>query len=113
MNHKSVKERIRAEAAEEAKQDEEKEARIELRLRKWKRATMLLGVALVASLLAVTPFAYGHPLHNLWDAVGKRIMQVSAVLFLAFMYAAGTSYTFWSYLRAMKKIHKRFAPPGQ
>lgn len=112
MNHKSVKARLRAEAVEEARQDEEQEARIERRLRKWKRATILLGVALAASILAVTPFAHGHSLHNLWDAVGKRIMQVAAVLFLAFMYTAGTTYTFWSYLRAMKKIHSRFAPPG-
>lgn len=112
MNHKNAKARVRAEALEEAKQDEEQEARIELRLRKWKLGSILLGGTLIASIVAIVPFLAGHPLHNRWDSAGRRILQLSMGLFLAFMYVAGTALTFWYYLRETKKIHKRFAPPG-
>jgi len=109
MKHKEARARIREQAAEEARQDAEQEARLERRLRRWKRGKMSLGIALAASCGAVIPFLCRYPLHDRWDAIGKRILLLTMGLFLAFMYAAGTTYTFWSYLRAIKKIHRRFA----
>jgi hypothetical protein len=73
---------------------------------------LLLGFGLAGSIVAVTPFLYGHPLHYRWDAVGKKILLLAMGLFLAFAYAAGTSLTFWSYLPDIKKIHRKFMPPG-
>ncbi|PYU81152.1 MAG: hypothetical protein DMG50_17295 [Acidobacteria bacterium] len=110
MNHKEARARIREQAAEEARKDAEQEVLLERRLRRWKRGTISVGIALVASCGAVTPFLYGYPLHDRWDAIGKRILLLTMGLFLAFTYTAGTTYTFWSYLRAIKKIHARFAP---
>ena len=111
-DYNARKARIREEAADEARQDEEQEARTEQRLRKWKRGTILLGIAVVASIAAVIPFLAGQPLHAYWDAIGKRILQLAMGMFLAFVYVAGTYSTFWKYLRDMKKIHRKFAPPG-
>ena len=112
VNLKNAKARLRAEAGEEARQDKEMEARLERRLRNWTRASVLLGVALAASIAAVIPYFHGHPLHYRWEAVGKRIMEVSGALFLAFTWVAETAFTFWYYLRGVRKTHRRFAPPG-
>jgi hypothetical protein len=112
VSHKNAKERIREEAAEEARQDQEQEALIEQHLRKWKRGTVWIGIALVSSVVAVVPFLYGYPLHYYWDALGKRILVLSMCLLSAFMYTAGITFTSWLYLRDMKRIHKEFAPPG-
>jgi hypothetical protein len=106
------KARIQAEAREEAHQDEEQELRLEQRVQKWKRGAALLGVALIASIIAVVPFLYGYPLHNQWDVVGKKLILLSMCLLCAFMYTVATTYNLWSYLRVIKGIHRKFAPPG-
>ena len=112
MSLREARAQVRAQAIEEAMQDQEQEERLERRLRKWTRATVWLGAAFVANVIAVVPFLAGHPLHDRWDSAGKRILQLSMGLFLAFIYVGGTASTFWYYLRGIKKIHKRFAPPG-
>ena len=112
MSYNDAKARLRAEAIEEARLDEEQEVRLQQRVRKWKRGTMLLGMALIVSIVAVVPFLYGFPLHDQWDAVGKKLILLSMILLAAFMYASATTYNLWSYLKATKGIHKRFAPPG-
>jgi VIT1/CCC1 family predicted Fe2+/Mn2+ transporter len=112
MTLKDQKIRLWKEVREEARQDEEQEVRIELRLRKWMRAAISLGVGVIVSIGAVVPFLYGYPLHDQWNAVGKTILVLSMCLFVAFMYAAGITYTCWSYLKGVKEIHKKFAPPG-
>ena len=99
-------------AAEEARQDQELEGRIEQRLQKWKRGTIWLGVALVSSIATVIPFLYGYPLHARWDTVGKKLLLLAMFLLPVFLYAAATTFNFWSYLRNIKKIHKTFAPSG-
>jgi len=104
--------RIRAEAIEEARLDEEQEVRLQQRVGKWKRGTILMGIALVVSVVAVVPFLYGYPLHDQWDAVGKKLILLSMILLAAFMYVAATTYNLWSYLKAIKGIHKKFSPPG-
>ena len=111
MSLKDAKEHIREEAAEESRRDEEQQARIEQRLRKWKIGTVCLGIALLASVGAVVPFLYGNPLHDQWDAIGKKILLLSMCFLAVFMYVATTTYNLWSYLRAMKHVHQTFAPP--
>ena len=112
MSFRELRARVLEEAAQEVRQDEELEARIEQSLQKWRRGAIFLGIALVASIAAVIPFLYGHPLHDQWDVVGKKILLLSMCLWLAFIYTAGTTYVFWSYGRAITKIHRKFAPPG-
>jgi hypothetical protein len=109
---KDIKARLRAEATEEARQADEQEARISLRLRKWKRGTAWLGISLAASIAAVVPFLYGNPLHDQWDEIGKKLLLLSMGLLAAFMWAGATTYNFWRYLRATKETHRKFAPPG-
>jgi hypothetical protein len=112
MNHKAVEARIRKEAVDEAREAEEQELRIEQRLRKWKRSTISLGIALIASIAGVVPFLDGYPLHDYWDAVGKKILLLSMGLLPAFMWTTVTTYNFWRYLRDTRETHRKFAPPG-
>jgi len=109
---KISKRRIRERWGQEAREDEEQAARIELRLRRWRRGTAYLGIGLAASIAAVVPFLSGYPLHDRWDVVGKKILLLTMCLLLVFIYAAGTTYNFWSYLRGIRAIHRKFAPPG-
>jgi membrane protein YdbS with pleckstrin-like domain len=112
MVPQNAKARLTDVAAEEVRQDQYLEGRIEQRIRKWKRGTVWLGIALICCVVAVVPFVYGYPLHNYWDAVGKKILVLSMCLLPLFMFSAGITYMFWSYLRAIKNVHRRFVPPG-
>jgi hypothetical protein len=112
MVPQNAKARLTEAAAEEVRQDQYLEGRIEQRLRRWKRGTVWLGIALVCCVVAVVPFLYGYPLHDYWDAVGKKILVLSMCLLPLFMFSAGITYMFWSYLRAIKNVHRRFVPPG-
>ena len=109
---KEEKARIRKEATQEAREDEEKEIRIEHRLCTWKRGTMWLGTALAVSVMSVVPFSRGHSLYQYSGTIGKFLVYLSMCLLCAFMYAAGTTYNFWSYLRAVRRTHRKFAPPS-
>jgi hypothetical protein len=111
MNHINAKVRLTLEAAAEEGQAKETELPIEQCLQKWKRRAIWLGIALLGSVAAVVPFLYGYPLHNQWDAVGKKLLLLSMCLLLAFMYAVGITFNFWLYLRNVKKIHREFSPP--
>ena len=64
-------------AAEEDFEATAKEARIEVRLKKWKRATLLLGIVLSIAILTVVPFLKGHWLHRHWDSIGKNVLLFS------------------------------------
>ena len=112
MNRKQLKAQLRAEAIEEAQQDEESEIRAELTLRRWKRATTLLGILFVASVAVLVPFLAGHSLYSHWEKVGKRVLLFSMVLFNAFVYTAGHTWVYWHGLRELRQIHKKYAPPG-
>jgi uncharacterized membrane protein YidH (DUF202 family) len=112
MNPNERKALLRAEAAEEARQDEERESGIERRLRAWKRTTLWVGVALLLCILAIVPFADGGPLHQHAGNSTKFLVYLAMCLLAVFMYAVGTSYVVWNYLRATRKTHKKFAPPG-
>jgi hypothetical protein len=112
MNHKSAQARRKLDAAmEEKAQDKETELQIEGCLQRWRRRAIWLGIALLGSIAAVVPFLYGYPLHGQWDAVGKKLLVVSMCLLPACMYAVGTTFSFWLYLRNIRKIHRELAPP--
>jgi len=102
----------RHDAEMEAREDEEQERQIEGRLRKWKRSTAVLFALLLISIGSVIPFLKGFPLHEHWDALGKKLLLLSMGLLVACMYSAGTSYTFWTYLKDIRRVHDTFAPPG-
>jgi hypothetical protein len=112
MSFEDLKARLREAAAEEARQADEQEAQIEECIRKWKRRTVYLGVALATSIALVIPFAEGQPLHQYASASGKIFVYMSMCLLALFMYAAGITYTFWQNLRDTREAHKKFAPPG-
>jgi hypothetical protein len=61
---------------------------------------------------ALVPFLYGYPLHDQWDSFGKKLLLLTMCLFVMFMYAAGITYTLWSELRGIRKVQRKFAPPG-
>jgi hypothetical protein len=99
---------LRGEAAKEAKEDARLEATIGQRISNWKRATVSLGLALLASIAAVVPFLDGHPLHKHWDALGKYIVLLSMFLLSAVCYAAWTTYNMHVYLRDVKEVHQDY-----
>ncbi len=98
-------------ALTDAEEGAEMESAIAQSLRKWKLATLYLGLALFASVASVVPFLYGHSLHDHWDAVGKNILLLAMVLLPAFCYAAWTAYDTHLYLCDVKKINQEY-PPG-
>jgi putative effector of murein hydrolase len=112
VRFKDKKKLARINSRQEAREDEEQEMQVEERLRKWMRATILLGIGLLVSVTTVVRFLYGHPLYKQWNSLGKNILLVSMVLFVGFMYAVWITYIYWWYWRGLKRIHKKFAPPG-
>ena len=103
MKDNGKQKRIRLEG--EKRRDAEQESEVAQRLRKWKRATICLAVALAASIGSIVPFLEGHILHEHFAGGAKYLIYLSMCLPSLFMYAAGTTYNFWSYLRALRKIN--------
>src|SRR5215813_10923576 len=112
MNRKELKKRLRAAALEEARLDDQREEEVERTLRKWKYATVITGGALLLGIISVIPFLAGQPLHNKWEVIGKRILLITMCLNFTFVYTDGHTLIFCNYLRGMKRIHKKYAPPG-
>ena len=112
MNRKELRKRARADAINESKLDDEREAKAERKLRRWNLATAIIGGALLLAIIAVVPFLAGQPLHNWWETIGKRILLVAMGLYGVFVYTVAHTIIFWYYLRGMRKIHKKYAPPG-
>jgi hypothetical protein len=100
VKEKSKQKRIRL---TEESQESVNDALLTQRLRKWKRGTACLGIALAASVGSVVPFLKGHSLHQYFPSVGKVFVILSMCLLSAFMYAAGTTYNFSRYRRSMRK----------
>lgn len=108
--NKDKKARTRERAALAAK---ENEIRVVQSLRKWKRGTIWLGIALMVSIGAVVPFLRGHSLYPYSVSTGKVLVYLSMCLLCVFMYAAGITYSFWSYLRAIRGIHSNSVPAAR
>jgi membrane protease YdiL (CAAX protease family) len=69
--------------------------------RKWQRRTVVLGIALIASVAVVVPFLAGHSLHEYWDQ-GKYLIWVAWVVLSLFAISAGTAYSFWQGWRSIR-----------
>ena len=54
----------------------------------------------------------GHSLYDQWDAVGKKILLVAMALFLPFLLVTMRCLIEWNYLRSIKKIDVKYAPPN-
>jgi hypothetical protein len=111
MSISSNKDRVRAEAAQEALDILATENRTDAKLRRWGFATLLSGIGLIISVAAVVPFSAGHALHHRWDPVGKNLVELSMSLFLIFMFTGGITYTIWDYLKKMRAINRKYGPP--
>jgi nicotinamide riboside transporter PnuC len=111
MDTKAARQRIRKEWEEEAREDRQQEEQIESLVKKWKRATVCIGVFFLTTCAAVVPFLAGHSFHRLWDSVGKNVLVLAMVLFVAFVYVCAHYVIFWNYLKNVRKANQKFAPP--
>jgi hypothetical protein len=111
MSISSRKGPVRAEAAHETKQTTEVENRIEAKLRRWRFAALISGVAFLASVTGVFPFLDGHALHHRWEPIGKNLLLLSMGLLLVFAFTGELSYVIWDYLMNMRAINRKYAPP--
>ena len=111
MDTRAARTRIRKEWEEEAREDLEEEQRIERSLRKWKFATIAIGLAFVAACAAVVPFLAGHSFHSQWELIGKKILVLAMALYVPFIWVTGLFLIKWNYLRNIRKIHVKYAPP--
>ncbi len=98
-------------AEEEDREAAEYEGTLERQLKKWKRATLILGVALAVSIVAVIPFLKGHMLHAYWNSFGKPILVTGMGLLIPVFYVGMTTYNLWWYLRAVRKTNRKYPPP--
>jgi hypothetical protein len=73
-----------------------------VRLIKWKRTTVGLGIALGICVLSVVPFLKGHYLHGQFEDIGKYLILLSMGLLFFFMGAAALTYNFWWYWRKLR-----------
>lgn len=74
-----------------------------MRLHRWKRRTIILGIALVASTMSVIPFLEGHALHKQFDTIGKFLIYLSMCLLSLFVGSAALTYNFCTYWRSLRK----------
>jgi hypothetical protein len=112
MDRKAAKARIRQEWKEEARENEEQERQIARQQRKWVLATALLGVGFTATCAGLVPFLAGHSLHQQWDTIGKKLLLLTMALYLSFVLVATNCLIQWNYLRSIRKIHAKYAPPN-
>ena len=112
MDRRAARTLIRHDWDEEVKEGEELERQIQRQLRKWQLGTALLAVAFTATCVGVVPFLAGHSLHYQWDAIGKKILLLAMSLFCPFLFVTTISLIQWNYLRSIKKINVKYAPPN-
>jgi hypothetical protein len=91
----------------------ETQAEIARSVRKWGRATSYLGLALIISAGSWFLFFPGHPLHRLWQAWGRMFAVTTICILLPFLFAAGTTFSFWFYGANLRKIDRDYAPGGK
>jgi hypothetical protein len=94
VRFKDKKKLARINSRQEAREDEEQEMQVAVRLPQWRRATILLEIGLLVSVTTVVRFLYGHPLYKQWNSLGTNILAVSTVLFVVFMYAVWITYVY-------------------
>ena len=81
----------------------EKRLELEQRLTKWKRAAVLLTLALAVGIAALVPFLAGHSLHYLWESVGKKLLLFCMFTMLVWVSVVAGTYDLWSSLRRRQR----------
>lgn len=102
--------RARADALEEARMNEQAEARTAIKLKRFCIAAIVSGSLLFLTVVAVVPFLAGHSLHEQWESIGQYLVMLAMALLSVFMFTAALAFGLWKYSRAMKEIHKKYAP---
>lgn len=72
-----------------------------------RRLTIYAGVGFVVSLVLLVPFLNHNALNKYWNGAGKYVLLLCMGFFVAFIFKAGTTYAYWSYLRDIDKVKKR------
>jgi hypothetical protein len=111
MSDSNERVRIRNEAIDEARQNDEMEIATARKLRNFQRATAVFGILLGATVASVAPFRKGHALHDRWESTGQYFVMLAMGLLPAFMLAAGLTFGLWRYLRSIRESHRKYAPP--
>lgn len=73
--------------------------------RTWRKRACLLAIVLFGSILSLMPFLSGHSLDQYWESGAKYGVYFVLLLFTGFIYAAVTTYNFWSLLKTMQGIY--------
>jgi hypothetical protein len=75
----------------------------------WFRRWMVrLSVAFAVNAVLVIPFFKGNFLHQYWQTVGNVLLFLCLCLFIASIFLAGMTYTFWALLRDLRKIDSAY-----
>ena len=111
MAHSDKKAQMREDAVREARLDEEKEARTANKLRRFQRATLIVGILLFVDVAFVSQFLHGHQWYEYREPIGGYLLELAGWLLSGFMLCVGLTYSLWSYLRSLRKIHRAYAPP--
>jgi hypothetical protein len=75
----------------------------EARMRKWTIATALVAAVLVGSTCSVIPFLAGHELHARFDSVGKYLLYLAMVSWIAFLWIAANTFIMWYSSRRIRR----------
>ena len=86
---------------------EEFERYVAARHRRTKRAALWSVIALVAGILALTPFLAKHSLHRYWS-VGRFLIPLSGVLLLNMIFRVGAVEASW---RSARETRREFREP--
>jgi len=103
--------RVREDAIEEARLNEEAEARTATKLKRFCIAATVSGALLILTVVAVIPFLAGHSLHEQWENIGQYLVMLAMGLLSVFVFSAALTFGLWRYSRAMMAIHRIYAPP--
>jgi len=68
---------------------------IDRSIKKWGFATALAGVGLLGSTCSVIPFLAGHALHSEFNSIGKYLVYLSMVIWVAFLWLAANTFIVW------------------
>jgi len=67
-----------------------------------------LSAAFAVNAVVVIPFFKGNFLHQYWQTVGNGLLFMCLCFFIGSVFMAGMTYTFWSFLRDMRKIENAY-----
>jgi hypothetical protein len=111
MTESDARRTIRNEAIEEDRLNDAEELKAERKIRLFSRTTLILGALLVLDVILVSQFLRGHQWYEYRESIGKCLLILAGCLLSAFMLYAGLAFGLWRFLRGIKEVHRRYAPP--